>query len=301
MSDLAGTSLFGSSLFGSEPKRLLVQGITGSEGTYWTEQMLAYGTTVVAGCTPGKGGQEVHGVAVHDTVAQAIEQHGVVDLSVIFVPARFAKGAAIEAFEAGVPNVIVLAEFVPVHDTMEILAAARTATARLIGPNCPGIVFPGRDFAGIMPAWSDRLFAEGDIGVVSRSGSLGALINLNLVTAGFGQSAFLGLGGDPIVGSTFLQALQMYEADARTRAVVLLGEVGGPMEEEAAEFIPSMSKPVIAFIAGQNAPEGKKMGHAGAMVSGGKGTAQSKMDALTAGGAHVAQVPSQIVEILRGL
>jgi len=287
-----------SSLFGSTPLGVLVQGITGSEGTYWTQQMLAYGTRVVAGCTPGKGGQDVHGVPVFNTVAEATVDTRV-DLSIIFVPARFAKGAALEAFEAGVPNVIVLAEFVPVHDTMEMLESARNHGARMIGPNCPGVVFPGRDFAGIMPGWSDRLFAPGDIGVVSRSGSLGALINLNLVAAGFGQSAFLGLGGDPIVGTTFKQALELFDADPSTQAVVLLGEVGGPMEEEAAEFLATMTKPVVAFIAGQNAPEGKKMGHAGAMVSGGKGTAQSKMDALRAGGAKVARVPSEIVELLR--
>jgi len=287
-----------SSLFGSTPLGVLVQGITGSEGTYWTQQMLAYGTRVVAGCTPGKGGQDVHGVPVFNTVAEATVDTRV-DLSIIFVPARFAKGAALEAFEAGVPNVIVLAEFVPVHDTMEMLESARNHGARMIGPNCPGVVFPGRDFAGIMPGWSDRLFAPGDIGVVSRSGSLGALINLNLVAAGFGQSAFLGLGGDPIVGTTFKQALKLFDVDPSTRAVVLLGEVGGPMEEEAAEFLATMTKPVVAFIAGQNAPEGKKMGHAGAMVSGGKGTAQSKMDALRAGGAKVARVPSEIVELLR--
>jgi len=287
-----------SSLFGSTPLGVLVQGITGSEGTYWTQQMLAYGTRVVAGCTPGKGGQDVHGVPVFNTVAEATVDTRV-DLSIIFVPARFAKGAALEAFEAGVPNVIVLAEYVPVHDTMEMLESARSHGARMIGPNCPGVVFPGRDFAGIMPGWSSRLFAPGDIGVVSRSGSLGALINLNLVAAGFGQSAFLGLGGDPIVGTTFKQALELFDADPSTRAVVLLGEVGGPMEEEAAEFLSTMTKPVVAFIAGQNAPEGKKMGHAGAMVSGGKGTAQSKMDALRAGGAKVARVPSEIVELLR--
>jgi len=287
-----------SSLFGSTPLGVLVQGITGSEGTYWTQQMLAYGTRVVAGCTPGKGGQDVHAVPVFNTVAEATVDTRV-DLSIIFVPARFAKGAALEAFEAGVPNVIVLAEFVPVHDTMEMLESARNHGARMIGPNCPGVVFPGRDFAGIMPGWSDRLFAPGDIGVVSRSGSLGALINLNLVAAGFGQSAFLGLGGDPIVGTTFKQALKLFDVDPSTRAVVLLGEVGGPMEEEAAEFLATMTKPVVAFIAGQNAPEGKKMGHAGAMVSGGKGTAQSKMDALRAGGAKVARVPSEIVELLR--
>jgi succinyl-CoA synthetase alpha subunit len=284
----------------SNKPNVLVQGITGGEGTYWTEQMLAYGTSVVAGCTPGKGGQTVAGVPVYDTVIEALAAHPI-DLSVIFVPAKFAKGAAVEAIEAGVASVIVLAEFVPVHDTMEMLALARTAEARLIGPNCPGIVFPGRDFVGIMPGWSDKLFAPGRIGVVSRSGSLGALINLNLVGAGFGQSAFLGLGGDPIVGTTFQQALEWFDADPNTDAVVLLGEVGGPMEEEAAEFIPSMTKPVIAFIAGQNAPEGKKMGHAGAMVSGGKGAAASKMEALAAAGAHVATVPSDVVALLNSL
>ena len=284
----------------SSTPNVLVQGITGSEGTYWTEQMLAYGTSVVAGCTPGKGGQSVAGVPVYNTVMDALDEHRI-DLSVIFVPARFAKGAAVEAIEAGVPSVIVLAEFVPVHDTMEMLALARAAEARLIGPNCPGVVFPGRDFVGIMPGWSERLFSPGRIGVVSRSGSLGALINLNLVEAGFGQSAFLGLGGDPIVGTTFRDALEWFEADPGTDAVVLLGEVGGPMEEDAAEFIPSMTKPVVAFIAGQNAPEGKKMGHAGAMVSGGKGTAASKMQALAAAGAHVATVPSDVVDVLKDL
>jgi succinyl-CoA synthetase alpha subunit len=284
----------------STKPNVLVQGITGSEGTYWTEQMIANGTTVVAGCTPGKGGQHVAGVPVYSTVVEALEAHPI-DLSVIFVPARFAKDAAVEAIEAGVPSVIVLAEFVPVHDTMEMLALARAAEARIIGPNCPGIVFPGRDFVGIMPGWSHRLFAPGRIGVVSRSGSLGALVNLNLVAAGYGQSAFLGLGGDPIVGTTFTEALAWFETDPNTDVVVLLGEVGGPMEEEAAAFIPSMTKPVIAFIAGQNAPEGKKMGHAGAMVSGGKGTAASKMEALAAGGAHVATVPSDIITLLGSL
>lgn len=284
----------------SSKPNVLVQGITGSEGSYWTEQMLANGTEVVAGCTPGKGGQQIAGVPVYSTVVDALEAHRI-DLSVIFVPARFAKGAAVEAIEAGVPSVIVLAEFVPVHDTMEMLALARAAEARIIGPNCPGIVFPGRDFVGIMPGWSERLFAPGRIGVVSRSGSLGALINLNLVSAGYGQSAFLGLGGDPIVGTTFKEALAWFETDPTTDAVVLLGEVGGPMEEEAAGFIPSMTKPVVAFIAGQNAPEGKKMGHAGAMVSGGKGTAASKMEALASAGAHVAEVPSDVVRLLADL
>ena len=278
-------------------RNILIQGITGSEGSYWAKKMLDYGTQVVAGVTPGKGGQMVHGLPVYNSVREAQTDHQI-DLSVIFVPARFAKGAALEVIEAGVHNVIVLTEFIPLHDVMAFLAAAKANSTRLIGPNCPGVVFPGRDFMGIMPAWSKRLFRQGDIGVVSRSGSLGALINLNLVSAGYGQSGFIGIGGDPIVGTTFRDVLEMFEADAGTRAVVLLGEVGGPMEEEAAEYIPQMSKPVVTFIAGQNAPEGKKMGHAGAMVSGGKGTAKSKMDALRKAGAHVADVPSQITEIL---
>ncbi len=287
-------------LFGTAPRRVLVQGITGGEGSYWTEQMLAYGSQVVAGCTPGKAGQVVAGTPVYDTVSHAVADHDI-DVSVVFVPARFAKGAAIEAIEAGVPNVIVLAEFVPVHDTMQIIAAARACGTRVIGPNCPGVVFPGRDFVGIMPGWSERLFSPGRIGVVSRSGSLGALINLHLVQAGFGQSAFLGLGGDPIVGTTFRDALEMFEADPTTDAVVLLGEVGGPMEEQAASYLESMHKPVVSFIAGKNAPEGKKMGHAGALVSGGKGTAASKMQALSAAGALVADVPTEIVSLLQGL
>ncbi len=284
-------------LFGPEPLRVLVQGVTGNEGTYWTEQMLGYGSRVVAGCTPGKGGQHVGPVPVYSTVLDALDAHAI-DVSVIFVPARFAKGAALEAIEAGVPNVVVVAEFVPIHDTMEILATAKRAEARVIGPNCPGIVFPGRDFIGIMPGWSERLFAPGRIGVVSRSGSLGALVNLQLVEAGLGQSAFLGLGGDPMVGTTFVDALAMFEADPGTDAVVLLGEVGGLMEEDAAEAIATTTKPVVSFIAGANAPEGKKMGHAGALVSNGRGTAASKMQSLRAAGAAVAEVPTDIVSLL---
>lgn len=286
-----------SRLFGAQAPTVLVQGITGSEGIYWAEQMLACGTRVVAGCTPGKGGSEVHGVPVYDSVAEAVAAHRI-DMTVIFVPARFATEAAGEAIQAGVATVIVLAEFVPVHDTMRLLALARSVGARVIGPNCPGVVFPGRDFVGIMPGWSDRLFAPGRIGVMSRSGSLGALVNLLLVQAGFGQSGFLGLGGDPIVGTTFADALAMFEADPGTDAVVMLGEVGGTMEEDAAPVIATMSKPVVAHIAGQNAPEGKKMGHAGAIVSGGRGTAASKMAALTSAGAYIARVPTSIPSIL---
>ncbi|MEM7126601.1 MAG: succinate--CoA ligase subunit alpha [Chloroflexota bacterium] len=281
-------------------RRVLVQGITGSEGSYWTEKMLEYGTHVVAGVTPRKGGQMVHGLPVYDTVGEACANHEI-DLSVIFVPARFTKGAAFEAIEAGVPDLIVLTEFIPIHDVMAFMAAAQERGTRIIGPNCPGVVFPGRDFIGIMPGWAENLFRPGNIGVVSRSGSLGALINLNLVSGGFGQSAFIGIGGDPIVGTTFRDTLEIFEQDLNTKAIVMLGEVGGPMEEEAAEYIPNMTKPVVTFIAGQNAPEGKKMGHAGAMVAGGKGTAQSKMDALQKAGAYVAKVPSEINNLLAKL
>ena len=199
--------------------------------------MLEYGTQVVAGVTPGKGGQTVHGLPVYNSVGEAMANHQI-DLSVIFVPARFTKGAALEAIEAGVPDVIVLTEFIPVHDVMEFLAAAKDKGTRIIGPNCPGVVFPGRDFMGIMPGWSESLFKQGDIGVVSRSGSLGALINLNLVSAGFGQSGFIGIGGDPIVGTTFRDVLEMFDADPDTKAIVMLGEVGGPMEEEGSRIHP---------------------------------------------------------------
>lgn len=280
--------------------RVLVQGITGTEGSYWTEKMIEYGTIVVAGVTPRKGGQVVHGVPVYNTVKEARQKHEI-DLSVVFVPPRFTKSAALEAIEAGIPRLIVLTEHIPVQDVMEFLTEAADQGVRIIGPNCPGVVMPGRQFVGIMPGWSESLFRPGNIGVVSRSGSLGALINLNLVADGLGQSAFLGIGGDPMVGTTFREALEMFENDPRTKAIVMLGEVGGPMEEEAATYIPHMSKPVVAFIAGQNAPEGKRMGHAGAMVEGGKGNAASKMHTLRQAGAHVADVPSQINEMLRTL
>ncbi len=281
-------------------KRVLVQGITGKEGSYWTQKMIEYGTQVVAGVTPRKGGQVVHGIPVYSTVEEACKQH-TIDLSVIFVPPRFAKNAALEAIEAGVKQLIVLTEHIPVQDVMEFVAAAADKGTRIIGPNCPGVVMPGREFIGIMPGWSESLFRPGNIGVVSRSGSLGALINLNLVAAGLGQSAFLGIGGDPIVGTTFRDALQMFENDTKTKIIVMLGEVGGLMEEEAAAYIPQMKKPVVAFIGGQSAPEGKRMGHAGAMVSGGKGNAAGKMALLRQAGAYVADVPSQINEILQGL
>jgi succinyl-CoA synthetase alpha subunit len=209
------------------------------------------------------------------------------------------KGAAREAIRAGVRQLVILTEHVPVHDVMTLLAEARDAGARVIGPNCPGLVTPGESFVGIMPAWAENVFRPGAVGVVSRSGSLGTLVCLNLVREGFGQSAFVGIGGDSVNGTSHRDVLERFEADPRTKAVVLVGEVGGSMEESAAEYIPAMSKPVVAIIAGRAAPPGKRMGHAGAIVSGGKGSAAAKMAALARAGARVVDVPSRIGAALR--
>lgn len=273
--------------------RLLVQGITGREAGFWTERMQEYGTEIVAGVTPGKGGQTVHGLPVYDSVQDACARHAV-DMTVLFVPPGAAKAAALDAIHAGVKRLVVLAEHVPVQDVMEVLAVAADHDARIIGANCPGVVMPGAYFVGIMPAWAPTIFKRGPVGVVSRSGSLGTLICLNLVEAGLGQSAFIGIGGDPIVGTTFADALEWFEQDANTEAIVIVGEVGGSLEEDAAAMIPRMRKPVAAFIAGQTVPEGKRMGHAGAIVSGGKGSAAAKMALLRFAGAYVADVPSSL-------
>jgi succinyl-CoA synthetase alpha subunit len=279
------------------PLRVLVQGITGREASFWTERMMAYGTEVVAGVTPGKGGQVAHGVPVYDTAEAACGDHAI-DLSVLFVPPSAAKRAALDALRAGVRQLVLLVEHVPLHDVMEVLGEAERRGARVLGPNSPGLVVPGRHFVGILPAWEPTIFRPGPVGIVSRSGSLGTLISLNLTRAGIGQSAFLGIGGDPIVGTTFLDALETFERDPRTQAVAMLGEVGGALEEQATAFIARMTKPLVVFIAGQSAPEGKRMGHAGAIVAGSAGTARAKMSALREAGATVADVPSQVSEML---
>lgn len=279
------------------PVRVLVQGITGREALFWTEQMKAYGTNVVAGVTPGKGGQVVLGTPVYDSAEAACRDH-TIDVSALFVPPRAMKTAVLDALRAGVQQLIMLAEHVPVHDVMEVLAEADERGARVVGPNSPGLVVPGRYFVGILPAWEATIFRPGPVGVVSRSGSLGTLVSLTLARSGIGQSAFVGIGGDPIVGTTFLDALEAFERDPRTQAVAMLGEIGGALEEEAAELIARMTKPVVAFIAGQTAPEGQRMGHAGAIVAGTSGTARTKIAALREAGAHIAEVPSQISEIL---
>jgi succinyl-CoA synthetase alpha subunit len=276
---------------------VLVQGITGREASFWTERMITSGTQLVAGVTPGKGGAVQCGVPVYDSVEAACREHRI-DASVLFVPPLAVKAAATDALDCGIGSLVILAEHVPVQDAMEICAVAKARRARLIGPNSPGVVVPGRWGIGIMPAWLVTMFRPGAVGVASRSGSLGALACVNLVAAGLGQSAFVGLGGDPVVGTTFLDALEMFESDGATEAIVMIGELGGVMEERAAEYVKQMTKPVIALIAGTSAPEGRRMGHAGAIMSGGTGSATSKIEALRCAGARIARLPSDIPRLI---
>ncbi len=273
--------------------RVLVQGITGKQGTHWTGRMQAYGTQVVAGVNPRKAGTEHCGVPVYASAGEAMCETGF-DVSVLFIPPLGVKAAAQDAMEAGCARLVVLTEHVPVQDVMELLAMARANGAAVVGPNTAGLVTPAECFVGFMPAFESDVFRPGRVGVISRSGSLGTLICLNLVQAGFGQSAFIGIGGDPIVGTTTRDALEMLDADERTDAVVVVGEIGGTMEEDAAEFARTMTKPVVAFIAGAASPPGKKMGHAGAIVMGDKGTYASKRKAMEAAGVAVLATPSEL-------
>ena len=275
------------------PDRVLVQGITGKQGTHWTGRMQAYGTQVVAGVNPRKAGTEHCGVPVYASAGDAMRETGF-DVSVLFIPPLGVKAAAQDAMEAGCARLVVLTEHVPVQDVMELLAMARAKGAAVVGPNTAGLVTPGECFVGFMPAFESDVFRPGRVGVISRSGSLGTLVCLNLVQAGFGQSAFIGIGGDPIVGTTTRDALEMLDADERTDAVVVVGEIGGTMEEDGAEYARGMAKPVVAFIAGAASPPGKKMGHAGAIVMGDKGTYASKRKALEAAGVAVLATPSEV-------
>ena len=279
-------------------ERVLVQGITGKQGTFWTERMQAYGTRVVGGVNPKRAGAEHCGVPVFANAGDAMREVGF-DVSVLFIPPLGVRAAAIDAIEAGCPRLVVLTEHVPVQDVMEVLAAARANGAAVAGPNTAGLVTPGECFVGFMPAFEPDVFRPGRIGVVSRSGSLGTLVCLDLVQAGFGESAFIGIGGDPIIGTTTRDAVAALDADDRTDAVVVVGEIGGAMEEEAAEYIRDMRKPVVAFIAGGASPPGKKMGHAGAIVMGDKGSWGSKRRALEAAGVEVLDTPSGVGPALR--
>jgi succinyl-CoA synthetase alpha subunit len=283
---------------GSE--NVLVQGITGRQGRYWTERMLECGTRIVAGVSPGKGGQSVQERPVFDAVAEAAAEFQL-DATVLFVPPAGARAAVEEAVAAGVRKVVCLAEHIPSHDVMAMLAAARDAGVQVLGPNTAGLVVPGESSVGIMPGFASNIFRPGNVGVISRSGSLGTLISMNLVNGGYGQSAFVGIGGDPILGTTTLDAVKSVQQHPGTDAIVLVGEIGGAMEEEAAEYIATIDVPVVAFIAGRSAPPGRRMGHAGAIVTGNRGSGESKVSALTEAGAKVVDIPSQIGSALQDL
>lgn len=274
-------------------ERVLVQGITGRQGTFWTERMQAYGTRVVGGVNPKKAGSTHCGVPVHASACAAMGAGGF-EVSVLFIPPLAVRAAALDAIEAGTKKLVILTEHVPVQDVMYVLAAARERGTRVIGPNTAGLVTPGECFVGFMPAFNEGIFRPGRVGVISRSGSLGTLICLNLVQAGFGESAFIGIGGDPILGTTTRDALAELDADAGTDAVVIVGEIGGTLEEDAAEYAADMRKPVAAFVAGRAAPPGKRMGHAGAIVTGSRGSYESKRRALERAGVSVVDTPSGI-------
>ncbi|HEC76834.1 MAG TPA: succinate--CoA ligase subunit alpha [Thermoplasmatales archaeon] len=275
--------------------RLLVQGITGHQGFFHTKAMQEFGTKIVAGVTPGKGGQNVHDIPVYDTVDGAMEKKP--NASIVFVPAPYAKDAVMEALDAGIKLVVVITENIPFHDAIEFVHYSIYKKARIIGPNCPGIASPGKAKVGILP---NLIFREGSIGVASRSGTLTYEIVNALSQNGLGQSTCVGLGGDPVIGSTFIDALEAFERDEKTDAIVLVGEIGGTAEEEAAEYIEErVSKPVYAYVAGRTAPPGKRMGHAGAIISGNKGTAESKIKAFERAGVKVARFPYEIAKLIK--
>jgi succinyl-CoA synthetase alpha subunit len=275
--------------------RLVVQGLTGSEGRFHGLRNRGYGTNVVAGVTPGKGGQDVEGIPVFDTVADAVAEADA-NTSLIFVPARFAADAIYEAVDAGIGTVICITEHIPAHEMLRAYTYFRGKGVTMIGPNCPGVLSPGTANVGIIPA---EIFSDGSIGLVSRSGTLTYQIGHELTQLGLGNSTIVGIGGDPVVGSSFIDVLERFEADPETELVVMVGEIGGNEEEKAAEFVRDrMSKPVLAYIAGFSAPSGKTMGHAGAIISGSSGTAQAKKEALEACGVEVGTTPTEVAQLV---
>jgi succinyl-CoA synthetase alpha subunit len=278
----------------NEETKLVISGLTGREGTFHGLRNRDYGTDVVAGVTPGKGGQDVEGIPVHDTIAEAVSERGA-NTSMIFVPARFAAAAMSEAIDAGVHTVIAITEGIPVYDMLRVYWQAKEAGVRLIGPNCPGALSPGKSNVGIIPA---QFFDPGSIGVVSKSGTLTYQIGNELKQAGAGNSSIVGIGGDPIIGSDFIDILTLFEQDPETELIVMVGEIGGDAEERAADFIAErVSKPVVAYIAGFTAPPGKQMGHAGAIISGSSGTAEAKKEALEARGVQVGRSPTEAARL----
>jgi succinyl-CoA synthetase alpha subunit len=275
--------------------RLVVTGITGREGTFHATNNKRYGTQVVAGVTPGKGGQDVEGIPVFDTIAESVDKAGA-NTAMIFVPPRFAADSILEAADAGIRLIIAITEGIPAHDELRVYTQLeRSPDVRLVGPNCPGILSPGKASVGIIPA---SFFKPGNVGVVSRSGTLTYQIGNELAQRGFGNSSIVGIGGDPVPGSSFIDIIALFEADPETELIVMSGEIGGSAEEEAAEFIAAnVSKPVVAYIAGFTAPPGKTMGHAGAIVSGSAGTAKAKAEALEAKGVRVGRTPTETAEL----
>lgn len=284
-------------IFIGEQTRLVVQGITGRDGSFHTRQMIEYGTRVVAGVTPGKGGLTFDGtVPVFNTVAEAVVEHGA-NTSVIYVPARFAADAILEAADAGIELIVCITEGIPVAEMMRVMPFVEERRARLVGPNCPGLIVPGVCKVGILPG---QIVLPGRIGIVSRSGTLTYEVIFQLTNAGIGQSTSIGIGGDPIIGTDFVDCLRAFEADGETDAVVIIGEIGGTDEQTAASLVTAeMSKPVVGFIAGQTAPPGRRMGHAGAIISGSEGTAVEKVRAFQENGIAVAERPVEIVDALR--
>jgi succinyl-CoA synthetase alpha subunit len=276
--------------------RVICQGFTGNQGTFHSQQALDYGTQIVGGVTPGKGGQSHLGLPVFDTVAGAVAETGA-DASVIYVPPPFAADAILEAADAGIETIVCISEGIPVRDMLRVVPYVREKGAQLIGPNCPGLIVPGVCKVGILPG---QIVLPGKVGIVSRSGTLTYEVIHQLTAAGIGQSTCIGIGGDPVIGTRFIDCLERFEADAQTIAVVLIGEIGGTDEQKAAVYVAeNMSKPVAGFIAGQTAPPGRRMGHAGAIISGSEGTAEEKTRVLTANGVEVATRPVDIVDIVR--
>jgi len=283
------------SILVDENTRLLVQGITGKEGAFHTGQCIEYGTSVVAGVTPGKGGTKMDSVPVFNTVEEAVRETGA-NASMVFVPPPFAADAVMEAAEAGVALVVCITEGIPTIDMAQVKRYLRGRQTRLVGPNCPGVITPGKCKVGIMPGFIHK---EGDVGLISRSGTLTYEAVDQLTRRGIGQSTCVGIGGDPIIGSTFVDLLRLFQEDDDTAAVVVIGEIGGTAEEEAAAFVKErMTKPVVSFVAGRTAPPGKRMGHAGAIIAGGKGTAAEKIEAMQAAGISVCESPAAIGETM---